>query len=1248
MSSPSVRGRPPAAWRRPLVALTALALGATSLGITASPADAQAKPRLKALYDHSHDKGKPGTRGPLPKGFSTTTLKVKFQSEAKVRLRGGKLTGADSGATAQIQKVLAKYPGATVTRLSQRSEKKLDDERAALQEKTGREMPDFNSWYVVRVPNRLADLVTDLNALPSVEIAQAQPRLKNMSEPLRGQQRYRNPVGDPAGTGMDVDGINSVPGGKGDNITVADVDSGTVQSAAFGLEWGDMAAGLGHTLAVDLGPSAPTVWATGSNNHGQLGDGTTTNRTTPAEIPGLSGVKVVAAAGDYSLALKTDGTVWAWGSNGVGQLGDGTTTERHTPVQVSGITNATAISAGSDGHALAVLADGTVKAWGSNSTGQLGDGTTTNHSTPITVPGLTGVKTTWGAVAAGGGQSLAVLTSGTIKAWGSNSSGQLGDGTTTNRTTPVSVSGITTGKQVAGGGFHSLAVLTDGSVKAWGLNGSGQLGDGTTTSRNTPVSVPLSEPIGSVVAGGFHSAAQAYDPVTHDHYSAWAWGYNSHGQVGDGTTTNRTSPTELTNTGFITALAAGAQHTVSEVAIGNAAWGYNSSGQLGLGDTTDRTHETVWDVRANYWNTCHEEFTGRPSPGGDPTRIHTTWGSNCLSSTQSEHGTAISGIIGARDDNNAGIAGIAPHAKLLLSGTGADIVDTIDALGAGDVIAAPLAWVVDGKEYPFEWEGSVYDAIVQATARGTTFIEAGGNKGTNLDDPADANAVTIMSRPDSGAIIAGAGAPPSPGGSNCLGSSPPAERTAINLAGWWASSYGSRVDLQAYGSCVATLGVTGYQDLTPSETDPNKMYRGTFNGTSSATGILGGVVATVQGVAKKYGTPLTPQQVRQLLKQTGTPQPAGDTRHIGPQPNLRAAVAALRGGVSAGGDHTLDVKNDGTVWAWGSNASGQLGDGTTTNRTTPVQVSGLTNIARTIGSIDAGGNHSLAVKSDGTVVAWGSNASGQLGDGTTTNRTAPVAVSGLTNVRAVSAGDNFSLALKNDGTVWAWGNNANAQLGDGTTTNRTTPVQVSGLTSVASIGTGQYHGLAVRTDGTVRAWGDNGYGQLGDGTTTDRPTPVTVSGLSGVSTWPGAVAGGLGHSLALLADGSVKAWGLNASGEIGDGTTTNRTTPVAVSGLSDITSLSAGAFHSVAVRANGAAMAWGSNLNGSLGDGTTTTRTTPVTVTGLGSLSGIAAGNLHTVAVRPAGAVYGWGDNNNGELGDGTTTDRYTAVAILP
>ncbi|WP_253908854.1 RCC1 domain-containing protein [Corallococcus exiguus] len=349
-------------------------------------------------------------------------------------------------------------------------------------------------------------------------------------------------------------------------------------------------------------------------------------------------------------------------------------------------------------------------------------------------------------------------------------------------------------------------------------------------------------------------------------------------------------------------------------------------------------------------------------------------------------------------------------------------------------------------------------------------------------------------------------------------------------------------------------------------------------------------------------------------------------------------AASSEARLTPGALHTLALKQDGTVWAWGYNVYGQIGDGTTTNRSTPVQVAGLTSVT----ALASGAYHTLALKQDGTVWAWGHNSYGQLGDGTTTDRIAPVQVAGLTSVAALAGDGHHSLALKQDGTVWAWGYNLFGQLGDGTTTQRRTPIQVPGLTGVAALAGGGYHTLALKQDGTVWAWGRNENGQLGDGTTTQRLTPVRVQALTGIT----ALAAGNYHSLALKSDGTVWAWGYNNGGQLGDGTQTQRPTPVQVQALTGVTSLAAGETCSLALKPDGTVWAWGNNGSGQLGDGTAIYRPAPVQVQGLTGVVSVAAGQAHTVALKTDGTGWAWGSNTIGQLGDGTRTGRPTPVRV--
>jgi alpha-tubulin suppressor-like RCC1 family protein len=207
--------------------------------------------------------------------------------------------------------------------------------------------------------------------------------------------------------------------------------------------------------------------------------------------------------------------------------------------------------------------------------------------------------------------------------------------------------------------------------------------------------------------------------------------------------------------------------------------------------------------------------------------------------------------------------------------------------------------------------------------------------------------------------------------------------------------------------------------------------------------------------------------------------------------HLTVSPGALSPALSVGYNHSLALRGDGTVWAWGNNEAGQLGDGTLLPRLSPIQVPGLSDIT----AIAAGVYCSLALRDDGTVWAWGNNSEGELGGGTPSllGRASPMPVSGLTGVTAISAGFHHSLAVLGEGTVWAWGGNTRGQLGDGTTLNRATPVQVPGLSGVISLGASYTYSLAAAGDGTVLSWGDNHAGELGFGVAETQVVPVQVA-----------------------------------------------------------------------------------------------------------------------------------------------------------
>ncbi|XOF33145.1 MAG: RCC1 domain-containing protein [Candidatus Electrothrix sp. YB6] len=337
------------------------------------------------------------------------------------------------------------------------------------------------------------------------------------------------------------------------------------------------------------------------------------------------------------------------------------------------------------------------------------------------------------------------------------------------------------------------------------------------------------------------------------------------------------------------------------------------------------------------------------------------------------------------------------------------------------------------------------------------------------------------------------------------------------------------------------------------------------------------------------------------------------------------------------------MKSDGSLWAWGDNDWGELGDGSTTDRPTPVRIgkdSDWTVI--TTGSA----HHSLALKNDGSLWAWGLNKHGEIGDGSTDARHSPVRIGKDSDWAAVAAGSYCSLALKSDGSLWAWGLNYNGQLGDGSTDARHSPVRIGKDNDWTAISAGSGHSLALKKDGSLWAWGHNSGGQLGDGSQTHRHSPVRIDEGSD---WT-AVSAGEYHSLALKKDGSLWAWGDNGAGRIGDQAMglTNRS-PIRIGKDSDWAAISAGYEHNLALKKDGSLWAWGGrNEHGEIGDGSTTKRHSPVRIGEDSDWAAISAGSSHSLALKKDGSLWAWGRDWFGDevYGEAARTERHSPVRI--
>ena len=741
-----------------------------------------------------------------------------------------------------------------------------------------------------------------------------------------------------------------------------------------------------RTQAVGAAASLDSARSWGSNVFGQLGNGTTTSSSTPVQVAlaATDTLAAIAAGGDDSLALTTTGQLLAWGSNSNGQLGNGTTTSSSTPVQVS-LPPGTTITAIAEGgqYALAVTSSGQVLAWGRNTNGQLGNGTTTDSSTPVAVSLPSGTTVT--AIAAGSRHALALTSTGQVLAWGYNSAGQLGNGTTTSSSTPVQVSlpsgtSVTT---IAGGGSHSLALASSGTVLAWGDNSSGQLGNGTTTSSSTAVqvSVPSGTTVTAISAGNSHSLAlTANDQIL-------AWGNNAYGQLGNGTTTNTSTPAPVNLPAGTpaTAIAAGALHNLALTSSGQVlAWGENLYGELGNGSTANSSTpvavsnlQTV--VTAIAAGNYHSLAIQLPKPVGSPAGAAWAWGSN------------LYGTLG----NGTTITSRTPVKASLPAGT------TITSIAGGDFHT--LAVTSDGKALAWGLNGN------GQLGDGTT---------------TDSSVPVQVALPSGTIVTAVAG-----GDHHSL-----ALTSSGQVLSWGSNSNGQLGNGTTTDSSIPVLV---------------SLPAGTIV-KAIAAGFGHSLALTSFGHVYAWGWNSYGQLGNGSLIDSSTPFLVG-------------AVGTYVFRAIAAGDYHSMASDGQTIFSWGQNTYGQLGNGTTTNNSNPVRVSLAA--GTTITALAGGQDHSLALTTTGSVLSWGRNLNGQLGNGTTVDSSTPVNVTqpAGTIATAISAGFTHSLALTSTGQVLAWGNNASAQLGNGAIGGASsTPVAVIGLeTVVTAIACGGNHSLAI-------------------------------------------------------------------------------------------------------------------------------------------------------------------------------------------
>lgn len=774
----------------------------------------------------------------------------------------------------------------------------------------------------------------------------------------------------------------------------------------------------------------------------------------------------VAAGAGHTCAVLSAGSVQCWGKNDSGQLGNGSNAGSADPVTVHTISAATQIAAGDD-HTCAIAGPtGTVWCWGSNASGQLGNGGTTDSTTPVQVTALTGVK----AVTAGAASTCAILSDGTVRCWGSNFAGQIGDNTTVNRTQSTAVIGITTANPavaIAGGDYHTCALLANGAVTCWGANGSGQLGNGKMSESSGVAPVqglpdPAVNPAVALTAGLGHTCALLKDN------SARCWGANDSGQLGfdtpdadgdgspdpSGPGTVQYQPdgsTEHQTLFGLTALASGDSHTCGRLSDGTVrCWGANYAGQLGRDP---------------------EQTSG----GSAPIAVPDLTGATAVAAG-SFHNCAVVGTgvkcWGSNTDGQLGLRVASSPTPVLVSGTaGANTV----TVGTGFACA-----LVDAD-------------IGNSLPAGTT------------------NRPMCWGDNSNGQVGAGA----------------PAGDSVVRAVSGIGSA--DSIDAGNGQACAVPAATTSLQCWG-----------------RNADGQVGNGTTTDQ---------FSPATVPGVVTTAITAGGALDTAEHG---------------------HTCAVRPDGTVGCWGRNADSQLGDGTTVDRSSPVTVQidndpapGSDHVALAdltgVRTVVSGGFHSCALTTDRTVWCWGRNDHGQLGDSTVEPRNVATEVQTdadpaqdhpLGNVIALAAGSDFTCAVLVGGGVSCWGANGHGQLGTGSTFDAHLPVAVPGLPApVTSLTAGDAHVCAALNDDSLRCWGGNASGQLGDGSYADRlsptvimPAPPTVDPSAEPAERPviRSISASRANTCVTRFDKRVTCWGDNSHGQLGNSAGGLRAEPVAV------------------------------------------------------------------------------------------------------
>ncbi len=915
--------------------------------------------------------------------------------------------------------------------------------------------------------------------------------------------------------------------------------------------------------------------------------GVSVTSVSPSSGPASSYTVTVSTGegvGPLTLVLIDDDTIIDANGNPLGGASDGSFMNGEPYTVNRPVTGLPATQLVSGDYHSCLLRDSAVKCWGYNEYGQLGDGTNSYSNVPVDVSGLSGVT----ALVAGSNHTCALLSDGGMKCWGQNESGQLGDGTTTDSFLPVSVVGTGGTGTLAGvsgmsaGGHFTCALISTG-VKCWGANSDDTLGTGDHTDSSTPVSVLDQAGTAPLTDITQISSGYSFTCALNTSGALQCWGNGTYGSLGDGNLNNSPLPVAVNSSEVFGSVQAGLNHACALSTAGSVyCWGSNDSGQAGTAPAADKVLSPLL-VSGLENHVSSIDMGGYHSCAILNDDTLECWGANMYGQ--------LGDFPTSNSDTPLAITDLSAYTKLASPALGVYHTCVI-----GDT--AILCW---GNNSVYQLGDGSYSEEDSATP-------------LVVYDPPLVKSITRA------------------GGSSTIAGTSADFTVKFN----WAVSGVDVSDFQLGGLGLKGVSVTS---VSPSS-GPASSYTVTVN-TGEGVGPLTLALIDDDSITNVYGN---------------TPGYANDgSFKNGESYTVNRPVTGLPATQLVNGGLHSCILRDGGVKCWGYNLYGQLGDGTNTDSNIPVDVPGLSGVTALV----AGTYHTCALLSDGGMKCWGQNSFGQLGDGTTTDSNVPVSVVGadgtgtLAGVSGMSAGEYFTCALIS-AAVECWGSNSSMQLGSVDLTNSLTPVSIldqagtAPLTDITQISSGGEFTCALNTSGVLQCWGVGYQGQLGDGNAASSSKPVAVNSSE---VFGFVDAGGL-HVCALSTAGGVFCWGLNDSGQAGSNLQSPYpyySSPVPAIGLDkQVSSISMGGSQSCAVLNDDTLKCWGDNTVGQLGDGTTTSSNTPLAITSLSSstkLTSPAVGFGHTCIIVDS-AILCWGNNFFSQLGDKTNTDSTTPVVV--